>query len=120
MRISSPLIVLFFLITTNLYSSSVINPNRTDTSEVELLNAKNGVYKTYRDFLKGNSIELNFVKWIYRKHGSPLVDVKARFKDSKGLITDYSCEEFWGFRSGDGFYRTFSYDTTIAKYLCFF
>ena len=120
MKIIRSLLVLLLLYPTHSHGATSLKPITSDTIKVEMLNGKNGIYKTYIDFLKGNCIEFNFVKWIYHKHGSHLIEIKARFKDKSGRVTDYSCGDLCGFRSKDGFYRAFSYDNARAKNLFFF
>lgn len=112
----------FFMISSangHKYSSLISSPSDIDTTGLMAkLNGKEGVFKTYDDFINNKPLKLKFIKWTYLyTGGTNLKFVKAVFENPEGKKEEMSCDEFWGFRSNDGLYRSFPFENDKVKAL---
>ena len=94
-----------------------VSPGEADTTGIQsLINGKQGLFKTYEDFAKAKPTKMSFEKWSYVYAGKDkLKYVEAVFEKPDGSDQKYSCEEFWGFRSCDGLYRSFPFENGSVK-----
>jgi hypothetical protein len=118
----SGLMIIVLVFTMVLYSTNTRCQNiDSNAILIDKLNGKEGLYKTYEDFLNGKSEDLRFAKWIFH-HDSDRsnISLKVKFRNTAGKIVKYSCNEFWGFNTKAGFYRTFPRSDVVSERICYF
>lgn len=96
--------------------SSLISPAADSSSMLSKINGKMGLFKTYDDFVNNKPKRMKFVKWTYLyTGGTNLKYFKAVFETPDGKHETISCDEFWGFRSNDGLYRSLPFQNDNVK-----
>jgi hypothetical protein len=97
-------------------TSSPVSPSADSSSILSKINGKIGLFKTYDDFVNNKPKKMKFVKWTYLyTGGTNLKYFKAVFETPDGKHETLSCDEFWGFRSNDGLYRSLPFYNDNVK-----